>query len=163
MVNKPLHRIDQALPDARTLQRLDHQLCFALYSSSLLMTKLYKPVLAPLGLTYPQYLVLLVLWETDRVMVSELGERLFLDSGTLTPLLKRMETAGLLTRTRAVDDERRVIVGLTAAGRALRRKAESVPIAVACATGCPLDELTALTAQLQALRANVADQVALAA
>jgi len=163
MVNKPLHRTDQALPDARTLQRLDHQLCFALYSSSLLMTKLYKPVLAPLGLTYPQYLVLLVLWETDRVMVSELGERLFLDSGTLTPLLKRMETAGLLTRTRAVDDERRVIVGLTAAGRALRRKAESVPIAVACATGCPLDELTALTAQLQALRANVADQVALAA
>ena len=163
MVNKPLHRIDQALPDARTLQRLDHQLCFALYSSSLLMTKLYKPVLAPLGLTYPQYLVLLVLWETDRVMVSELGERLFLDSGTLTPLLKRMETAGLLTRTRAVDDERRVIVGLTAAGRALRRKAESVPIAVACATGCALDELTALTAQLQTLRANVADQVALAA
>ena len=163
MVNKPLHRTDQALPDARTLQRLDHQLCFALYSSSLLMTKLYKPVLAPLGLTYPQYLVLLVLWETDRVMVSELGERLFLDSGTLTPLLKRMETAGLLTRTRAVDDERRVIVGLTAAGRALRRKAESVPIAVACATGCALDELTALTAQLQALRANVADQVALAA
>jgi len=163
MVNKPLHRIDQTLPDVRTLQRLDHQLCFALYSSSLLMTKLYKPVLAPLGLTYPQYLVLLVLWETDRVMVSELGERLFLDSGTLTPLLKRMETAGLLTRTRAVDDERRVIVGLTAAGRALRRKAESVPIAVACATGCQLDELAALTAQLQGLRANVADQVALAA
>jgi DNA-binding MarR family transcriptional regulator len=163
MVTKPLRPIEQSLPDARTLQRLDHQLCFALYSSSLLMTKLYKPVLAPLGLTYPQYLVLLVLWETDRVMVSELGERLFLDSGTLTPLLKRMETAGLLTRTRAVDDERRVIVGLTAAGRALRRKAEGVPIAVACATGCELDELTALTAQLQALRANVADQVALAA
>jgi DNA-binding MarR family transcriptional regulator len=163
MVTKPLRPIEQSLPDARTLQRLDHQLCFALYSSSLLMTKLYKPVLAPLGLTYPQYLVLLVLWETDRVMVSELGERLFLDSGTLTPLLKRMETAGLLTRTRAVDDERRVIVGLTAAGRALRRKAEGVPIAVACATGCELDELTALTAQLQALRANVADQVAPAA
>ena len=163
MVTKPLRPIEQSLPDARTLQRLDRQLCFALYSSSLLMTKLYKPVLAPLGLTYPQYLVLLVLWETDRVMVSELGERLFLDSGTLTPLLKRMETAGLLTRTRAVDDERRVIVGLTAAGRALRRKAEGVPITVACATGCELDELTALTAQLQALRANVADQVALAA
>jgi DNA-binding MarR family transcriptional regulator len=163
MTHRPASRSDHAAPDARTMQRLDHQLCFALYSSSLLMTKLYKPVLAPLGLTYPQYLVLLVLWETDRVMVSELGERLFLDSGTLTPLLKRMETAGLLTRTRAVDDERRVIVGLTAAGRALRRKAESVPIAVACATGCPLDELTALTAQLQALRANVADQVALAA
>lgn len=156
-------RRDAALPDPRTLQRLDHQLCFALYSSSLLMTKLYKPVLAPLGLTYPQYLVLLVLWETDHVTVGELGERLFLDSGTLTPLLKRMESAELLSRTRAVDDERRVIVGLTAAGRALRRKAEGVPVEVACATGCKLDELTALTAQLQALRSHVADHIALAA
>jgi DNA-binding MarR family transcriptional regulator len=153
----------EGLPDARTLQRLDSQLCFALYSSSLMMTKLYKPVLTPLGLTYPQYLVLLVLWETDRVMVSELGARLFLDSGTLTPLLKRMEVAGLLTRCRAIEDERRVIVGLTATGLALRSKAEGVPISVSCATGCKLDELTALTAQLQALRANVADQVALAA
>jgi len=156
-------RLDPAALDGSAMQRLDHQLCFALYSSSLLMTKLYKPVLAPLGLTYPQYLVLLVLWETDRLMVSELGDRLFLDSGTLTPLLKRMEASGLLTRTRAVDDERRVIVGLTAAGRALRRKAEGVPVTVACASGCQLDELTALTAQLRALRANVAEQVALAA
>ncbi len=163
MVTRSTPCAQRPVPDARALQRLDHQLCFALYSSSLLMTKLYKPVLAPLGLTYPQYLVLLVLWETDRVMVSTLGERLFLDSGTLTPLLKRMETAGLLTRTRAVDDERRVIVALTATGRALRRKAEGVPIEVACATGCPLDELTALTAQLHALRSQVADHVALAA
>ena len=163
MAARPAPRIDRVAPDVRAMQRLDHQLCFALYSSSLMMTKLYKPVLAPLGLTYPQYLVLLVLWETDHVMVSELGERLFLDSGTLTPLLKRMEAAGLLTRTRAVDDERRVIVGLTAAGRALRRKAEGVPVAVACATHCNLDELTSLTTRLQALRANVADHVALAA
>ena len=163
MVNKPLHRIDQALPDARTLQRLDHQLCFALYSSSLLMTKLYKPVLGSLGLTYPQYLVLLVLWETDEIAVGELGTRLYLDSGTLTPLLKRMEAAGLLTRARAAEDERRVIVALTAAGRALRRKAEKVPLVVACATGCQLDEITALTTQLKTLRANVADQVAVAA
>ena len=158
-----LPRTNSTFPDPQQMQRLDHQLCFALYSSSLLMTKLYKPVLGALGLTYPQYLVLLVLWETDHVMVSELGERLFLDSGTLTPLLKRMEAAGLLTRTRAVDDERRVIVGLTATGRALRRQAEGVPLAVGCATGCKLDELTALTAQLQALRANVATHVALAA
>lgn len=163
MSHRPPRRRDAARPDPRTLQRLDHQLCFALYSSSLLMTKLYKPVLAPLGLTYPQYLVLLVLWETDHVTVGELGERLFLDSGTLTPLLKRMESAELLSRTRAVDDERRVIVGLTAAGRALRRKAEGVPVEVACATGCRLDELTALTAQLQALRSHVADHIALAA
>jgi DNA-binding MarR family transcriptional regulator len=137
------------------MQRLDHQLCFALYSSSLVMTKLYKPVLSALGLTYPQYLVLLVLWESDAVSVSELGTRLFLDSGTLTPLLKRMEGAGWLTRLRAVDDERRVIVSLTAAGRALRRKAEHVPNEVACASGCELDELADLTRRLQALRANV--------
>ena len=145
------------------LQRLDHQLCFALYSSSLLMTKLYKPVLAPLGLTYPQYLVLLVLWEADAIGVGELGERLYLDSGTLTPLLKRMESAGLLLRERAATDERRVIVSLSAAGRALRRKAAQVPREVACATGCKLTEITQLTAQLHALRSNVAGQLALAA
>ena len=150
-------------PDPRDLQRLDHQLCFALYSGSLVMTKLYKPVLSALGLTYPQYLVLLVLWETDAIGVGELGERLYLDSGTLTPLLKRMETAGLLLRARAADDERRVIVTLTTAGRALRRKAEGVPRQVACATGCRLDEIAELTARLRALRSNVASQLALAA
>jgi DNA-binding MarR family transcriptional regulator len=151
------------IPRARDLQRLDHQLCFALYSSSLVMTKLYKPVLGALALTYPQYLVLLVLWETDAIGVGELGERLYLDSGTLTPLLKRMEAAGLVARERATSDERRVIVTLTTAGRALRRKAESVPMQVACATGCKLDEISQLNAQLQALRANVANQLALAA
>ena len=151
----------KAEPDAksRALQRLDNQLCFALYSSSLMMTKLYKPVLGSLGLTYPQYLVLLVLWETDGVAVGELGTRLFLDSGTLTPLLKRMEAAGLLGRERATGDERRVIVTLTAAGRALRRKAEGVPHAVACATGCKLAEITELTAQLQSLRGNMAGAI----
>ena len=149
--------------DPRELQRLDRQLCFALYSSSLVMTKLYKPVLGALGLTYPQYLVLLVLWETDAIGVGELGERLYLDSGTLTPLLKRMEAAGLLARARAVGDERRVIVTLTAAGRALRRRAEGVPLQVACATGCKLSELSELTARLQALRANLAGQLAPAA
>ena len=149
--------------DSRTFQRLDQQLCFALYSSSLLMTKLYKPLLAPLGLTYPQYLVLLVLWETDRIAVGELGTRLYLDSGTLTPLLKRMQASGLLTRTRAEDDERRVIVALSATGRALRRKAGHVPNHLACAIGCELDEIATLTARLQTLRANVAERVALAA
>ena len=151
-------------PSPRELQRLDRQLCFALYSTSLLMTKLYKPVLAPLALTYPQYLVMLVLWEVDTgpaaqrsaIGVGELGARLYLDSGTLTPLLKRMEVAGLLQRTRAADDERRVIVTLTTAGRALRRRAEAVPLQVACATGCRLAEISALTSQLQALRSNVA-------
>jgi DNA-binding MarR family transcriptional regulator len=132
--------------------RLDNQLCFALYSTSLAMTKLYKPLLEPLGLTYPQYLALLVLWERDALTVSELGERLFLDSGTLTPLLKRMEAAGWLQRERAADDERRVIVSLTAAGRALRQQARAVPVQLAAATGCSAKELTALTQQLQDLR-----------
>lgn len=144
-------------------QRLDRQLCFALYSGSLVMTKLYKPLLGALGLTYPQYLVLLVLWETNALGVGELGERLYLDSGTLTPLLKRMEAGGWLTRERAATDERRVIVRLTAAGRALRRKAESVPRQVACASGCDLAELTDITARLQALRAKLSAHVALAA
>jgi MarR family transcriptional regulator, organic hydroperoxide resistance regulator len=152
-----------ASSDPRALQRLDQQLCFALYSSSLVMTKLYKPVLGALGLTYPQYLVLLVLWESDAIGVGDFGERLYLDSGTLTPLLKRMEAAGLLKRERAAADERRVIVSLSAAGRALRRRCERVPIEVACATGCKLSELTELTAQLQALRSNVAGHLALAA
>ena len=152
--NKPV----PAAP-AGWMQRLDHQLCFALYSSSLVMTKLYKPVLSALGLTYPQYLVLLVLWESDAISVSELGTRLFLDSGTLTPLLKRMEAAGWLTRLRAVDDERRVIVSLTAAGRALRRKAQHVPNEVACASGCELAELADLTRRLQALRASVGQHI----
>src|SRR3954469_24431887 len=96
---------------------LDKQLCFALYSASLAMTKLYKPMLAPLGLTYPQYLVMLVLWEADGLSVSQLGQRLSLDSGTLTPLLKRLEALGHVERRRASDDERRVDLFLTPAGR----------------------------------------------
>lgn len=156
-------RTPATMPDARELQQLDHQLCFALYSSSLVMTKLYKPVLGALGLTYPQYLVLLALWQADAIGVGELGEQLYLDSGTLTPLLKRMEAAGLLERARDIGDERRVIVTLTATGRALRRKAEGVPLQVACATGCKLSELSELTAQLQMLRATVAGHLARAA
>ena len=93
----------QKLPSGEML-KLDHQLCFALYSSSLAMTKMYKPMLEPLGLTYPQYLAMLVLWEDDGLAVSELGQRLQLDSGTLTPLLKRLESSGLLQRRRDSAD-----------------------------------------------------------
>jgi DNA-binding MarR family transcriptional regulator len=132
--------------------QLDHQLCFALYSASLAMTKLYKPLLEPLGLTYPQYLVMLVLWEGDGITVSRLGERLALDSGTLTPLLKRLESAGLLQRLRDAADERRVLLRLNAAGRSLKARARAVPEIVACSAGCELDELAALTSRLQALR-----------
>ncbi len=138
-------------PDDRWL-RLDHQLCFALYSSSLAMTKLYKPLLDPLGLTYPQYLAMLVLWESDGVTVSRLGERLTLDSGTLTPLLKRLESAGLVQRLRDSADERRVLLRLTRAGRALKKKAVGVPAAIACSAGCDLAELALLTSRLTDLR-----------
>ena len=131
---------------------LDHQLCFAIYSASLAMTKFYKPVLDPLGLTYPQYLVMLVLWEGDGITVSQLGERLGLDSGTLTPLLKRLQASGLLTRLRDAADERRVLLQLTAAGRALRQRATAVPPQVLQASGCGLDEMTDLTRRLHELR-----------
>lgn len=134
---------------------LDNQLCFAMYSTSLAMTKLYKPLLAELGLTYPQYLVLLVLWEADDISVSALGERLYLDSGTLTPLLKRMETAGWLKRTRASDDERRVHVTLTPAGLALRDRAAKIPQCLMQATQCAVPELVTLTQQLQSVRARI--------
>ena len=144
------------LPDTSELLRLDKQVCFALYSASLAMTKLYKPLLEAIGLTYPQYLVMLVLWEGDRLTVSELGERLYLDSGTLTPLLKRLETAGLLARLRDAQDERRVRITLTQAGRALRAEAQKIPACVLQSTQCTLPELQALTGQLSALRERLA-------
>ena len=135
---------------------LDNQLCFALYSASLAMTKLYKPLLEALGLTYPQYLVMLVLWEQDGLMVSELGQRLYLDSGTLTPLLKRLEAAGLVSRMRAVEDERRVHIHLTPAGRKLKARAASVPGCVLAASQCSIPELLQLTGQIRTLRERLA-------
>ena len=141
---------------ANPAQLLDNQLCFALYSASLAMTKLYKPMLDRLGLTYPQYLVMLALWETDDLSVSQLGERLWLDSGTLTPLLKRLEAAGLLQRQRDAGDERRVRLQLTSAGRRLREQAEAIPRAIACASSCELDEISRLTQQLKTLRGHLA-------
>ncbi|AKC80452.1 MULTISPECIES: MarR family winged helix-turn-helix transcriptional regulator [Xanthomonas] len=142
---------------ARTnaLLQLDNQLCFALYSANLAMHKLYRGLLKTLDLTYPQYLVLLVLWETDGRSVSEIGERLYLDSATLTPLLKRLQAAGLVTRTRAASDERQVIIALTDTGRALRAKAGAVPEQVLCASACSLDELRQLKQQLETLRSNL--------
>ena len=131
---------------------LDNQLCFALYSSSLAMTKLYKPLLEAMALTYPQYLVMLSLWERDGLTVSELGERLFLDSGTLTPLLKRLEAAGHLSRLRDTADERRVLIRLTASGRRLKTRAHKIPACVMQAAQCNLDEVLALTRRLQILR-----------
>jgi DNA-binding MarR family transcriptional regulator len=129
--------------------RLDRQLCFALYAASGLVTKAYRPLLEPLGLTYPQYLVMLVLWEESPRTVGELGEALDLDSGTLTPLLKRLEAAGLVSRTRDPADERRVQVTPTPKGLALRERAAAIPEAMACALPLPPADLVDLRATLQ--------------
>jgi DNA-binding MarR family transcriptional regulator len=131
---------------------LDNQFCFALYSASLAMTKTYKPFLDELGLTYPQYLVMLVLWQEDDVLVKAIGERLFLDSGTLTPLLKRLEASELIARTRDEVDERQVRITLTRQGRALKKKAQDIPRQVLCASGQPQAALGNLRAQLAVIR-----------
>ena len=132
--------------------QLDRQLCFALYSASHAMSKAYKPHLDALGLTYPQYVAMLVLWERDGLTVSEIGERLYLDSGTLTPLLKRLEAAGYISRLRDVADERRVLIQLTAAGRKLKARAAPIPGCMFAAMQCTPSELGALTRQIQQLR-----------
>jgi MarR family transcriptional regulator, organic hydroperoxide resistance regulator len=131
---------------------LDNQFCFALYSASLAMTKTYKPFLDKLGLTYPQYLVMLVLWQQDDVLVKSIGEKLFLDSGTLTPLLKRLEASSLIQRVRDEADERQVRITLTREGRALKRKAQTIPEQVLCASGQTINELSSLRDKLSAIR-----------
>jgi DNA-binding MarR family transcriptional regulator len=143
------------VPAAAQAPLLDQQLCFALYSTSLAMSKIYRKLLRGLGLTYSQYLVMLVLWEKDEQTVSEVGERLFLDSATLTPLLKRMEAAELLTRTRAAVDERQVIIKLTAHGDALRLEAAKLPPSILQATRCSVDQVVNMKQQLDALRASL--------
>jgi len=131
---------------------LGNQLCFAIYSTAHAFNRVYKPLLDRLGLTYPQYLVMLALWERDGVAVKEIGERLFLDSGTLTPLLKRLEAAHLIRRTRSSEDERQVLIALTALGHALKDKARTVPVAILRASGCSIGELSSLRKNLVALR-----------
>jgi MarR family transcriptional regulator, organic hydroperoxide resistance regulator len=144
--------------DARTAQvdscealRLDNQLCFALYTASRLMIQAYQPLLEPLGITYPQYVTLLVLWEEDGLTLSAIGGRLSLDSGTLTPLLKKLELKGLLTRERSLKDERSVHIRLTQAGRDLRRKALKVPEQLACAADLAIPVLLRLKHDLDGL------------
>lgn len=141
--------------DVKLSLKLDDQLCFALYSATNALKKVYRPALTRLGLTYPQYLVMMVLWEKDSQMVSEIGERLFLDSATLTPLLKRMEGMGLIERARSKDDERQVLVSLTARGKALEGEAGVAPTAAVHATGCTPEELVALRDRLKELRTSL--------
>lgn len=131
---------------------LGNQLCFALYSASLAMSKVYRPLLGPLGLTYPQYVVMLALWECEGLSIGELGERVALDSGTLTPLLKRLQALGYIERTRSAADERQVLITLTRRGVDLQAKVAAVHEQVACATDCSARERQALTSSLQGLR-----------
>lgn len=132
--------------------KLDRQLCFAVYAAAHAYNRLYKPLLDALGLTYPQYLVMLVLWEEDALTVKAIGQRLMLDSGTLTPLLKRLEAAGLVRRQRDPRDERLVRIALTAEGRSLRARAAAVPPRIADAFGGTEAEARALRQSLVALR-----------
>jgi DNA-binding MarR family transcriptional regulator len=155
----PIEVAPDAMPD---LLRLDLQLCFALYASSNLMTRLYRPLLGPLGLTYPQYLAMMALWETSPQTVGALGRRLSLDSGTLTPLFKRLEKVGLVVRRRDVEDERRVLIELTDEGQALHDKAASVPLAVLCQLPLSTEEAIALKDMLTRLAAGLSEAAACA-
>jgi len=138
---------ERAMDQDMTL-RLDNQLCFAVYACSREITKLYHPLLKELGLTYTQYITLLALWEQDRISVKRLGERLFLDSGTLTPLLKKLEQMGLVTRERDPQDERSVLIGLTDEGIRLKDKAKDVPEKLFCQAGVDAREAEALRVQI---------------
>ncbi|WBU48755.1 MarR family transcriptional regulator [Kosakonia pseudosacchari] len=139
-------------PTANAQLALDNQFCFALYSTNLALHKLYRQLLAPMNLTYPQYLVMLVLWEKDDITVSEIGERLFLDSATLTPLLKRLESAGLIRRQRSRQDERQVVITLSESGHELQQQATSIPEAIGCAMACDSATLADIKQQLERLR-----------
>jgi DNA-binding MarR family transcriptional regulator len=141
-----------AQPAPGNLLALDNQFCFALYSASHAMTKTYKPLLDRLGLTYPQYLVMLVLWEQDAILVKDIGARLFLDSGTLTPLLKRLEANGMVERKRDPNDERQVRISLSPAGSALRAAALAIPQQLLCASGQQALALGSLRRELSSVR-----------
>ena len=134
---------------------LDDQLCFALYAASRAVTARYRPMLDVLGLTYPQYLVMMLLWEADHQTVGQLGSRLALDSGTLSPLLKRLTTAGLVTRHRRVEDERSVAIALTDAGRALREKADAISREIICALDLDRADFADLKAKLNLVTERV--------
>lgn len=137
------------------LLKLDNQLCFSIYACSREICRMYRPVLDELGLTYPQYLVLLVLWEQDECNVKELGERLFLDSGTLTPMLKRMEAACLINRQRSQEDERVVNVRLTEQGVALKERAYCIPESLLAKSGVSQNEFAGLLTQFQQLLSRI--------
>lgn len=140
------------------LLKLDRQLCFALYASSKEMIRLYAPLLTPLGLTYTQYIVMLVLWEHEECTVKELCEKTMLDTGTITPLLKKLESAGLLSRKRSLTDERSVRITLTEKGWELKEQASDVPQKAFCSTGLTIEEAIELKERLNHLLARMTEQ-----
>lgn len=137
------------------LLKLDNQLCFVLYAASRAVTQTYRPLLDGLDLTYPQYLVMLVLWERDGLTVNEIGDRLRLDSGTLTPLLKKLEARGFLNRSRDKDDERRVIISLLPEGMKLKKKAAGIPEMILCRSGLSVDEFSELRQKINSIIENM--------
>jgi len=155
VVNAP---IATAAGSSDALQLHNH-LCFALYSASLKMTKVYKPFLQGLGLTYPQYLAMIVLWEQDGNTVGDISARLLTDPGSLTPLLQRLEAEGLLRRTRSKEDERVVRLYLMGQGKALRQKAQDIPQNILVASGISLGQLQSMQQALNNLRGNLHDSL----
>ncbi|MDQ9030302.1 MarR family winged helix-turn-helix transcriptional regulator [Acinetobacter nosocomialis] len=136
--------------------KLENQLCFLIYSTNLALNQLYRKLLTPLGITYPQYLVMLVLWEKDEITVSEIGSKLFLESSTLTPILKKLEALKLLNRTRSKEDERQVIITLSEKGKKLKEQAVNIPTHILEASSCDTATLLGLKDQLTQLRTNIA-------
>lgn len=141
--------------DAEYFLQLENQLCFAIYACSREITRLYRPILDEIRLTYPQFLTLTVLWEHERMSVKEISELLFLDSGTLTPMLKRMEMMGLLKRNRAVDDERKVLIELTEKGKGLRENALQLPERCIPHFGLSKDEYLELLTKINQMMDNL--------
>ncbi|MBD1219783.1 MarR family transcriptional regulator [Acinetobacter seifertii] len=132
--------------------KLENQLCFLIYSTNLALNQLYRKLLTPLGITYPQYLVMLVLWEKDEITVSEIGNKLFLESSTLTPILKKLEAIQLVNRTRSKEDERQVIITLSEKGKELKEQAVNIPAHILEASSCDMTTLLSLKDQLTQLR-----------
>lgn len=135
--------------------RLDNQICFAVYATAHAFNRTYKPILEPLGLTYPQYLVMMVLWEQNELLVKDIGNRLELDSGTLSPLLKRLEKIGFVERRRNQSDERQVTIRLTESGRKLETDAQAIMPEILRQTACGIEELGTLRDRLNNLRSNL--------
>lgn len=155
----PAHSDKNADSDASSLY-LDKQLCFALYATSLAMTKVYRPLLSALGITYPQYLVMLALWEHGELSVGQLGKQVALDSGTLVPLIRKLSALELILRRRNPEDDRSVLVTLTPRGSALSQQAHAVHDKVACATQCTEAQRQTLVRSLQNLRASLLETAA---